>query len=366
MPRDISELEGRLSRLKKEGRLLTEKQIEDINEMVYILPSKTKKEYKSSKVKKTKKQILLEEKEEKDKINRERLANEANEKQLLFMKKFHPEQYEALMNSKKEEPKEELKPEQKPKKLNLKKGNKAKMENEKAIQDRELELEKEYYKVLKAQDKIKNEKEKSKPVKKTLTDEEIKYKEIMNNPKIGDKGKRNLKIQTKNGTKLDMEILKGFETIELMMNEDWSDSEDERPKKKEKSIIKEKPKKLNLKKGNKDKMANEKTIKEKELEFEKEYKKALKTQDKLRIEKDIGEIMKGKSDLTKKGKKISIDTELNIKKGLHKKVKNALRKSIIDEIDRKLIGSGLYDSSSDESSSDVKLLINKIVKKIKI
>lgn len=161
---------------------------------------------KSSKVKKTKKQMLLEAKEEKDKQNREDLAKEANDKQLMFMKKFHPEQYEALMNVKKEEPK--------PKKINIKRGNKAKMENERAIKDRELELEKEHYKLL-------------------------------------------------------------------------------------------------------------------------------KTQDKLRIEKDVGEIMKGKSELIKKGKKMSVETELDIKKGLQKKVKNALRKSIIDEIDKKLIGSGL-------------------------
>lgn len=175
---------------------------------------------KTSKVKKTKKQMLLEAKEEKDKQNREELAKEANEKQLLFMKKFHPEQYEALMNVKKEEPK----PEPKPKKINIKRGNKAKMENEKAIKDKELELEKEHYKLLMAQDK-------------------------------------------------------------------------------------------------------------------------------LRIEKDVGEIMKGKSELIKKGKKMSVETELDIKKGLQKKVKNALRKSIIDEIDKKLIGSGLYDSSSSEESS---------------
>jgi hypothetical protein len=54
MPRDVSELERSLSRLKKEGRLLTKKQIEEINEMVYILPSKTKKEYKEEEIMKGK------------------------------------------------------------------------------------------------------------------------------------------------------------------------------------------------------------------------------------------------------------------------------------------------------------------------
>lgn len=140
--------------------------------------------------------------------------------------------------------------------------------------------------------------------------------------------------------------------------------------KKLKELIKE-PKKINIKRGNKAKMENEKAIKDRELELEKEHYNVLKTQDKLRIEKDVGEIMKGKSELIKKGKKMSVETELDIKKGLQKKVKNALRKSIIDEIDKKLIGSGLYDSSSDESScsddEDNKYtkIINHLLKKIK-
>lgn len=81
-------------------------------------------------------------------------------------------------------------------------------------------------------------------------------------------------------------------------------------------------------------------------------------------------IMKGRSDLKKNGDKITVDTELNIKKGLEPKIKRALKKSVEAELDKKISGSGfnrirldLSDSEddikgrglisdSDESSSD--------------
>jgi hypothetical protein len=47
---------------------------------------------------------------------------------------------------------------------------------------------------------------------------------------------------------------------------------------------------------------------------------------------DEGEIMKGCSDLKKKGDKYEVETELNIKEGLEPKVKLALIKSIIIEL----------------------------------
>lgn len=63
-------------------------------------------------------------------------------------------------------------------------------------------------------------------------------------------------------------------------------------------------------------------------------------------------LMKGRSDLKKKGDKYTVDTELNIKKGLDGKVKKALKKSVIQELDKKIEGSGLkkieLDLSDDE------------------
>jgi len=67
-------------------------------------------------------------------------------------------------------------------------------------------------------------------------------------------------------------------------------------------------------------------------------------------------IMKARSDIKNKDGKISIDTEMNIKKGLEPKVKRALKKSVIGELDKKIIGSGIrkieFELSSDSSSDD--------------
>lgn len=55
---------------------------------------------------------------------------------------------------------------------------------------------------------------------------------------------------------------------------------------------------------------------------------------KSKTEYKEGEIMKARSELIKKGDKYSVDIELNIKKGLDPKVKRALIKSIIEELNR--------------------------------
>lgn len=79
------------------------------------------------------------------------------------------------------------------------------------------------------------------------------------------------------------------------------------------------------------------------------------------------EIMKGKSELKKKGNKYTVDTELNIKEGLEPKVKRALKKSIIDETNKKIkgykkpVGFGFYSGSIDldygsSSSDDMKIV----------
>ena len=227
--------------------------------------------------------------------------------------------------------------------------------------------------------------------------EEKYYFKIMNNPKISSKAKEHLKRNTKNGTNLDYDDLLLFEKNELMLNEDWdSDIEEEKPKKgrpKKKSeeeqaeeraflankaemkqylsslvysdkIDKEmknkilegiesnkinslndidklispkkeaKPKKINIKKGNKEKKADTMKIEEENKKAEKEYKKLSKESKRLKPFKDVGEIMKGKSDLVNNKGKLSVDTSLNIKKGLDEKIKRALKKSINAELER--------------------------------
>ena len=59
------------------------------------------------------------------------------------------------------------------------------------------------------------------------------------------------------------------------------------------------------------------------------------------VERKTGNILKGRSDLKKKGDKYTVDTELKIKKGLTPKEKKALKKSIVEELDNKIKGSGM-------------------------
>ena len=65
-------------------------------------------------------------------------------------------------------------------------------------------------------------------------------------------------------------------------------------------------------------------------------------------------IMKARSDLKKKGATYSVDTEMNVKKGLEPKVKRALKKSVDMELERNFKGGSinLDYSSSDSESSD--------------
>lgn len=159
------------------------------------------------------------------------------------------------------------------------------------------------------------------------------YQEIFNNPKIPDKSKATLKRGYDKGIKMDMEDLDKWEETELFLNEN-SDTEEEVKPKKEIKLKKEvKPIK-----------------KEKNIE---ELKEVIK---KLRKEKNI---MKGRSDLKKVGNKYSVDTELNIRKGLEPKVKRALKTSVINELDKKIKGSGIRNisSSEDEDIDEYKKLL---------
>ena len=74
------------------------------------------------------------------------------------------------------------------------------------------------------------------------------------------------------------------------------------------------------------------TIKEKEEPKKKlsQYK-ALENGN-MRTEYKEENIMKGRSDLKKKGEKYEVETELNVRKGLEPEVKRALMKSIITEL----------------------------------
>ena len=69
-----------------------------------------------------------------------------------------------------------------------------------------------------------------------------------------------------------------------------------------------------------------------------------------------GNLMKARTDLKKSGDKYAVETVMNVKKGLEPKVKKALKKSVVEELDKKIKGSGLkkkvkkidLDFSSDE------------------
>lgn len=69
-------------------------------------------------------------------------------------------------------------------------------------------------------------------------------------------------------------------------------------------------------------------------------------------------IMKASSDLKKKGDKYTIDTEMNVKEGLDGKTKRALKKSIEDEVKKKIkgfkkpVGFGVEKIVLDYSSSE--------------
>ena len=95
-----------------------------------------------------------------------------------------------------------------------------------------------------------------------------------------------------------------------------------------------------------------------ESESESEEEKPKK---KTKKEYKESNLMKGRSDLKKVGDKYAVETEMAIKKGLDKTVKKALKKSIIQEAEEKIKGSGIrkkieldIESSSDEEEKPKK------------
>lgn len=143
---------------------------------------------------------------------------------------------------------------------------------------------KEFIKLLDNDINVKNNKSTKK-----LTNEEIFYNELINNPKYSEVSKNQLKRNTNNGKNLNMEDLNAWKFAEDFVVDSSSDEEEE---------IKPKPK-------------PKKTYKEMNL-------------------------MKGRSDIRNKNGKTSVETELNIRKGLDNKVKRALRNSIETELDKKI------------------------------
>lgn len=99
---------------------------------------------------------------------------------------------------------------------------------------------------------------------------------------------------------------------------------------------------------------NEPLFKEQDIEIMKKHKELMKAGKTLDMDKDLGLIMKGKSDLTKsKEGKYRVNTELKVKKDLNAKIKKALKKSILTEVDKKFKGSGLKNIELDYSSDDM-------------
>lgn len=194
-------------------------------------------------------------------------------------------------------------------------------------------------------------KEKTKTTKtKKLSPVEIKYKELMNTDWIPKTEKESLKRNTNDGKNATMESLLAFEDINKYMNEEISSDEEEEPKKVKENI--KLTKKLDKRVSRYER--NEPKFKEQEINISKEHKKLLKEGKTLSYDKDLGIVMSGKSELKKSKKgKYSVDTELNIKKGLNAKVKKGLKKSIIDELDKKIKGSGIKKSDPEYSSDDM-------------
>lgn len=94
---------------------------------------------------------------------------------------------------------------------------------------------------------------------------------------------------------------------------------------------------------------NNKAENEREKDFIKHMKKISG-----KTSRKTGNIMKARSDIKKNGNKYTVDTEVNIKKGIDDKIKRALKKSVNEEFDKKIKGSGVrkivLDYSSDEDS----------------
>jgi len=282
MPRDISKLKASLERLKKQGALLSKDEIENMTD-----------------------QYLIKEREKLKKYN-----------ELMDADWIPKSEKERL-------------------KRNTKFGKNTTIEDLNSF-----ESSVKYMKMLrdgKAISSDEDEKPKPKPTKPTKV--ELKYNELMSADWIPKNEKASLKRNTKDGKKATMEDLIAFEDVNKYMYGDISSDEDEKPKKNVKPKKNDKNIKLfqNVEKIVSKYEKNEPKFNENEMLISKEFMKLLKEGKTISYDKDLGIIMTGKSELKKsKQGKYSVDTELNIKKGLEPKIKKALKKSIIEEAEKKI------------------------------
>ena len=93
---------------------------------------------------------------------------------------------------------------------------------------------------------------------------------------------------------------------------------------------------------------------EEEGERDENFFKEMKKEAKKTVERKTGNILKGKSDLKKKGDKYTVDTELKIKKGLDAKTKRALKKSVVEELDKRMEGGKMRTTAGKEFSNNNK------------
>ena len=126
-----------------------------------------------------------------------------------------------------------------------------------------------------------------------------------------------------------------------LLDESGSESDEEKPvknvKEKPVKIVKEKPvKKRKLIYNEELEKSDSDKILKAEKKLQKAHEKLLKKQGVL---KDIGTIMKGKSELyANKNMHMVVRTNLNVKKDLDSKVKKALETSVVEDIKQKIKG----------------------------
>lgn len=137
-----------------------------------------------------------------------------------------------------------------------------------------------------------NKPKKTKTTKKSKV--ELVYDRIINNPDISKTSKAHLIRNTKNGTKLNMEDLLNFEKIELF---DFSDEEEP-------------------KKTKKPKTSREKSI----------------------AKKGYSNVLKARSDMVYEDDKPMVKTDLKMRKGLKNKEKEAIKKDVVNKLNKAIKG----------------------------
>lgn len=101
-------------------------------------------------------------------------------------------------------------------------------------------------------------------------------------------------------------------------------------------------------------------IKQQNKDIEDEYKSLKKENIYLNRKSKIGNIMNARSDLKlNKNNKFTVDTMINIRNGLDKKTKTALKQSIISELEKKISGSGIINNNLGVNNEDLRTIYYK-------